>query len=273
MPAVEPGVIIEYRWREVRHDSSGYFARLSFQRDIPIQLVKYTLKTSSEIFLGFRAKPFNMASTPMVMEKDKRFSDSMTNVHGFHYEPHMPPEDQVRSWMPAFYQPSRYSMSVDFNKSVYDEYTSKMKVNDDIRRAAQATIANASTPDQKLERLFDFCGTKIKNINDDASGLTGDDLARLKENKNAADTLKRGMGTGEDIDLLFGALIDGFPLCDETNTSMRLGEPAQVSYLNLEARTFEKEKAHLSIALVGEVAEEFFNLLHVRLSLGVFRYG
>lgn len=205
MPAVEPGVIIEYRWREVRRDSSGYVVRLNFQRDIPIQLIKYTIKTSADLFLDFHTKAFNMADTPMVVEKDKRFSYSMTNVPAFHDEPHMPPENEVRSWMLAYYQPP-YSRSFDFNKSIYDEYKSKMKVNDDVRRAAQAAMGDASTPEQKLERLFDFCRTKIKNINDDASGLTDDDLAKLKENKSAADTLKRGVGTGEDIDLLFGAL-------------------------------------------------------------------
>ena len=202
MPAVEPGVIIEYRWREVRNE--GYFARLSFQRDIPIQLVKYTLKTSNNSFLSFRTKAFNMASTPMAPEKDKRFSFSMTNVPAFHEEPHMPPEDQVRSWMLIYYQPPL--SAPDFNLRAYDDYRSKAKVNDDIKRAAQAAIGDASTPEQKLERLFDFCRNKIKNTNDDASGLTGDDLAKLKENKTPADTLKRGMGTGEDIDLLFAAL-------------------------------------------------------------------
>ena len=201
MPAVEPGVIIEYRWREVRNE--GSVARLSFQRDIPIQLVKYTLKTKDS-FLAFRTKAFNMESTPMVPEKDKRVSISMTNVRAFHEEPHMPPEDQVRSWMLIYYQPP-LSGSI-LNRSAYDDYKSRAKVNDDIKRAAQAAIGDASTPDQKLERLFDFCRSKIKNINDDASGLTGDDLAKLKENKTAANTLKRGTGTGEDIDLLFGAL-------------------------------------------------------------------
>ena len=202
MPAVEPGVIIEYRWREVRNE--GYVARLSFQTDIPIQLVKYTLKTSNDSFLDFRTKAFNMENTPMVPEKDKRFSYSMTNVHAFHEEPHMPPEDQVRSWMLVYYQPPLYATSLI--RGAYDDYKSRTKVNDNIKRAAQAAIGDASTPDQKLERLFDFCRNKIKNINDDASGLTGDDLAKLKENKTAADTLKRGMGTGEDIDLLFAAL-------------------------------------------------------------------
>jgi hypothetical protein len=203
MPAVEPGVIIEYKWHEVRHDS--YFARLSFQRDIPIQLVKYTLKASSASDLAFRTRAFNMANTAMMPEKDKHFSFSMTNVRAFHDEPHMPPGDQVRAWMLAYYHPG-YS-GIDFAKSVYGLYQSKMKVNDDIKRAAQAAIGDASTPNQKLKRLFDFCRTRVKNINDDASGLTRDDLAKLKENKTAADTLKRGIGTGEDINLLFGALV------------------------------------------------------------------
>ena len=34
MPGVEPGAIIEYRWREVRSDSYSNYARLEFSRDI-----------------------------------------------------------------------------------------------------------------------------------------------------------------------------------------------------------------------------------------------
>jgi hypothetical protein len=43
-------------------------------------------------------------------------------------------------------------------------------------------------------------------VNDDASGFTSEERAKMKENKSPADTLKRGMGTGYDIDMLFGAL-------------------------------------------------------------------
>ncbi|HEV7683591.1 MAG TPA: transglutaminase domain-containing protein, partial [Pyrinomonadaceae bacterium] len=69
-----------------------------------------------------------------------------------------------------------------------------------------ATIAGASTPEEKLEKLFEFCRAKIKNTTGDASGLTADDRAKLKENKSPADTLKRGMGTLRDIDMLFASL-------------------------------------------------------------------
>ena len=81
-----------------------------------------------------------------------------------------------------------------------------MKVSDEVKTTSAATIAGASTPEEKLEKLFEFCRSKIKNTNDDASGLTADDRAKLKENKSPADTLKRGMGTGTDIDMLFAAL-------------------------------------------------------------------
>jgi hypothetical protein len=206
MPAVEPGAIIEYRWREVRQDSSGYFARLGFQREIPIQLIKYTLKPRLSSSSSFHTRPFNMRNIAAVMEKDKSFSYAMTNVPAFEEEPHMPPEDQVRPWMLAYYGPPVSLVGFDLNKEAYDDYKSRTKVNDDVKGAALAAIGSASTPDEKLERIFQFCRTKIKNINDVASGLIADDRAKLKENKTAAETLKRGIGTGEDIDLLFAAL-------------------------------------------------------------------
>jgi hypothetical protein len=205
MPAVEPGAIIEYRWREVRHEPYGIFVRLSFQRDIPVQLVKYTLKPPSTTFPGFRTKAFNMENTPAAQEKDKRVVYTMTNVRPFQAEPHMPPENQVRRWMLAYYEPPQYLIGADYNKAIYDDYKSRTKLNDEVKQAAQKAIGDASTPDQKLERLFEYCRTRIKDIRYDAALIAGD-LAKFKENKTAADTLKRGMGTGEDIDLLFAAL-------------------------------------------------------------------
>ena len=44
MPAVEPGCIIEYRWREVRVKENAHYLRLQFQRDIPVRRVQYLIK-------------------------------------------------------------------------------------------------------------------------------------------------------------------------------------------------------------------------------------
>ena len=122
----------------------------------------------------------------------------------------MPPEDAVRPWMLIFYsketklEGEKYWQ--DYGRRTYEENKSRMKVSEEVKTAAAAAIAGAATPEEKLEKLFEFCRSKIKNTNDDALGLTAEDRAKLKENKSPADTLKRGMGTGTDIDMLFASL-------------------------------------------------------------------
>lgn len=212
MPGVEPGAIIEYRWKETRNDRLANYIRLYFQRDVPVQLVKYYIKPLS--FPGFeyamRAQTFNCATSPFQKEKDGFYSVTMTNIPAFHEEPRMPPEDAVRPWMLIFYSKEtdlkgeKYWQ--DYGKRSYEEFKSLMKVSDEVKTASATAIADATTPEEKLEKIFDFCRAKIKNTNDDAMGLTPDERAKLKENKAPADTLKRGMGTGRDIDMLFASM-------------------------------------------------------------------
>jgi Domain of Unknown Function with PDB structure (DUF3857) len=212
MPGVEPGAIIEYRWKEVRNDRLANYIRLYFQRDVPVEQVKYYIKPLSipGFEYGMRAQTFNGATAPFSKEKDGFYSVTMNNVPAFHEEPRMPPEDAVRPWMLIFYtketdlKGEKYWQ--DYGKRSYDEFKSLMKVNDEVKAVSAATIAGAVTPEEKLEKIFEFCRSKIKNTNDDASGLTPDDRAKLKDNKSPSDTLKRSMGTGADIDMLFASM-------------------------------------------------------------------
>ena len=212
MPSVEPGAIIEYRWREIRGDTLANYIRLQFQRDIPVQLVKYCIKPLSlpGFPFGMRTQFFHGQNTPFVKEKDGFYSTTMANVPAFHEEPRMPPEDQMRPWMLVYYSedkklsPEKYWK--EYGKEVYSAYKSGMKVNDEVRKTVAEAIGEATTPEQKLQRLYEFCRAKIKNIDNRSSGITAADRAKLKENKTPADTLKRGMGSGKDIDLLFAAL-------------------------------------------------------------------
>lgn len=212
MKGVEPGAIIEYRWKEVRNDRLANYIRLDFQRDVPVQTVKYYLKPLSlpGFTYGMRAQTFQSHTTPFVKEKDGYYSTTMSHVPAFREEPRMPPEAAIRPWMLVYYSEDR-NLSADqfwktFGKEAYDRNKSRMKVNDEVKQAAVAAIGDATDPEQKVQRLFEFCRSKIKNVNDDASGFTSEERAKMKENKTPADTLKRGMGTGYDIDMLFAAL-------------------------------------------------------------------
>lgn len=206
LPGVEPGSIVEYRWREVRAYASADRLRLQFQRDIPAQSVTYFLKP----FMGMRYMPFHIGETRFVKDKDGFSKLTLNNVPAFHEEPKMPPDDQVRSWVFLYYteedkiDQDRYWK--DKGKALYEVVKDSMKVNDDVKTAALGIIGDAATPEAKLQRIYDFCRTKIKNTSDDASGISDDERKKLKENKSPADTLKRGMGSNSDIDYLFAAL-------------------------------------------------------------------
>lgn len=206
LSGVEPGCIVEYRWREVRPGGSANRLRLQFQRDIPAQSVSYFLKP----FAGMRYMSFNIGETRFVKDKDGFSRMSLTNVPAFHEEPQMPPEDQVRSWVFLYYT-AETNVEVekywkDLGRAFYDLVKDSMKPNDEVKAAVAGIIGDATTPEGKLQRIYDFCRIKIKNTSDDASGLSDDEKKKLKDNKSAGDTLKRGMGSGSDIDMLFAAL-------------------------------------------------------------------
>src|SRR6266850_3074219 len=135
----------------------------------------------------------------------------MANLPALHEEPHMPPEKQLKVWMLIYYakddklDTEKYWL--ELGKRIYEGTKSLLKVNDEVRQAATAATADAKTDDEKIERLFEFCRTKIKNVSDDASGMTPEERKKLKENKTPGDTLKRGMGTAADVDLLFAAMV------------------------------------------------------------------
>jgi hypothetical protein len=211
MPAVEPGAIIEYRWKEVRPMTLANNIRLQFQRDIPVQMVKYYLKPAPFQNMGMSTMTFHGQNAPMVKEKDGFYSTMMTNMPAFREEPRMPPEDQVRTWMLIYYtresKPAPEKFWNELGKGIHEELKGKMKPNDEVKKAAATIIGDAATPEEKLKRLYDFCRYKIKNVTDDASGMTDEQRKKLKENNSPADTLKRAMGDGEDIDLLFAALV------------------------------------------------------------------
>lgn len=206
LPGVEPGVIVEYRWEEVIPDGSANRLRLQFQREIPVQQVNYFLKP----FAGMRYITFHMEEAKFVKDKDNFFKLAKTNMPAYREEPRMPPEDEVRAWVFLFYSDDTKLDAEkywkDFGRKYFELIKDEMKVNDEVKTAVAGIIGSATAPPDKLERIYDFCRTKIKNTNDDASGISDDERKKLKGNKSPAETLKRGTGSGANIDMLFAAL-------------------------------------------------------------------
>lgn len=210
VPGIEIGSVVEYKWKEVRKGILLY-NRLEFSRNIPVRFVKYSIKPLKQTVYGMRGQFFNGNNTQFVKDKEGFWSTTMSNVPADKDEPLMPPDYSRNPWLLVYYtedtkiEPEKYWES--YGRSVYEVNKTNTKVTPEIKAAAAEAVGDATEPMKKIERIFNYVRAKIKNYNDDALGLNADQKKAIKENKSAADTLKRGTGDWKNINSLFIAML------------------------------------------------------------------
>jgi Domain of Unknown Function with PDB structure (DUF3857)/Transglutaminase-like superfamily len=208
---IDVGVIFEYRYREFLPSGWANNMRMVFQRDIPMQNVSYYFRPTD----GWNTKSlsFNMKGSAAQFVKDKGgyYRATMVNVPSIKEEPNMPPEDEVRSWAFVFYTQNN---SLDVDKywsnaggALVESYDVKdtLKPGGDIKKALPAIIAGAENDVEKLNKIYEFCLTKIRNLSYDTT-LTDEDREKLKFNKSTSETLKKQQGFSLEINDLFASL-------------------------------------------------------------------
>ncbi|MBK7705827.1 MAG: DUF3857 and transglutaminase domain-containing protein [Acidobacteria bacterium] len=201
VPGIEPGVIVEYQYKETLKGDSADNERLVFQRDIPIQRITYFVRPYKDRSL--RVSWRNMPEGRFVQEHDGYMSASAENVPALRDEPFMPPVDEVRRWALLNYNGSDFSWDVlGFNFEIY--FAETTRIDKEIAAKAAELTAGIDEPQKQLRALFEFAQKKIRNVSYDPK-MTPEQREKV-ENKRASDTLKRGMGHSRDVDLLFAAL-------------------------------------------------------------------
>lgn len=222
VPNIEPGVIVEYRYREVIDDAGAVGMDLAFQRDIPVQKLSYYYKPYNKKEPDYQA--YNFTDTQFVKDEKGYYLAQRTNVPAFKEEPRMPPEDTVRPWMLlqgvrlSVTSASAFSISFTIkdpsNMSAYwgavgVERAGLVKFmnksSKEIKKAATEITASASTDDEKLRKLYEFCQTQIRNTSFDPS-LTDEERKKLPKIKEVDDVLKHKVANAQYVDMLFGAM-------------------------------------------------------------------
>lgn len=222
IPNIEPGVIVEYRYKEIINDAGAFGSRLQFQRDIPVEKLTYYYRP-----YGGRepqTQSYNFSGVLFVKDKGGYYVASRSDVPALREESRMPPDDQVRAWMlltgarasvtnasmfsitwvvkdPS--SPQRYWGAVATENVPIVAFMNKS--NKDVKKAAEEITAGAQTQDEKLQKLYDFCQKEIANTTFDTT-LTDDQRRKLPETKNIGDVLKRKSGSAQFVDMLFGAM-------------------------------------------------------------------
>ena len=207
LPNLEIGSIVEYRYKESIENGTANM-RLVFQHEFPIQTISYYVKP----FAGDRSmfwQGFNVGDLKFQKEKDGFQRATMNNVPAFREEPNMLPEDELRSWIYIYYsnaavtKPGEYWQNV--SKNVYESSKNSLKPNDDVKKITADVIAGATTDDEKLHKIYDYCKTQIKNLTY-SSNVSDDEWKKVRDSKTGGDVLKLKMGSAGDIDVLFGSM-------------------------------------------------------------------
>ncbi|MBX7056210.1 MAG: DUF3857 and transglutaminase domain-containing protein [Pyrinomonadaceae bacterium] len=207
IPNIAPGVIVEYKYQEVYDHGSAEDMRMKFQHDVPIQNISYFFRPA----LDARYLTFNMNDTKFEKDKGGFYRATLTNVPAIKDEPQMPPVDEIRSWLLLYYTSDKKATTDDFWSRAGGFIARRWEIKDtlkpgkELKAVAAEITAGASTPEEKLAKLFEFCKTKVKNITYDPS-LTEDQKDEMKPNKSTADTYKKLQGTATDINELFASL-------------------------------------------------------------------
>ena len=208
VPGIETGVIVEYRWREVYRNSIAMNLRLPFSREIPVQDVRYFVRPLAIPGVQMAAWPFNGTFSPPEKGRDQFTMIGLSNVPADVAEEFGPPPFEHRPWVFITYEEAnrgrKSAFFQTFGKMLHEEYGKRSKPNDDIRTLAATTTTGLASDADKLAALARLTRERIKRIDVDTS--TEEDRRDARENKNAGEALKRGLGTHDDAVLVLLAL-------------------------------------------------------------------
>lgn len=203
VPAIEPGVIVEYQYSETFKGETAGGERLVFQRDIPLQRIAYYVRPQKDATLSFRS--YNMQDTKFAEDSQGFRYAIMTNVPAFKEEPYMPPDDEVRRWVYLSYRTLGNLLQWNFLSNSWGMVSAKFAKSTKAVKAKTAELTNGVMSDEeKVRRIYDFVQKRMKNVSIDTT-YTDEQIDDMNI-EDADDALKRGVGNSFHLDMLFASM-------------------------------------------------------------------
>jgi hypothetical protein len=217
MPGVEPGTIVDYRWKQIEDDNRFRYFRLHFQRDLPIQHVTYYMKPLSNIFISEQMflQAFHCQPTKPEPGRDGWLETSLHNLPAFHHEPYAPSDPNLEQWALLYYRkldakaaPDKFWS--DEGKQLFKQLKESLKVSDEMKSAVSQATGSAKTDDEKLAALAAYLRKNVRSIFD--SSVTSAERAQYFQSlpkgreRNAAEVFKIGLASSDEMNRAFAAL-------------------------------------------------------------------
>jgi hypothetical protein len=189
MPGVEPGAIVEYRWKESQNDERIMYFRMHFQREFPVRRVTYFVKPlPGDISAGYSMylNNFNCQTSPLKPENDGYTSTYVENVPAARDEPFSPSEPNITPWALLHYQmgerrdPDKYWS--ELGRKEYSELKQALKASDEIKSAAMEAAGGAKNDDEKIAALIHSVRTPVRD-------LFGEDVTDAERERTSGSTI------------------------------------------------------------------------------------
>ena len=205
-PNLAPGDIIEYRWTTFQ---DGYlsFKWVFCQQEVPVRDYRFTI--------GRMAIPTYIAWMNCPGAEQKRHGDDFVvtahNLPAFAAEQNMPPQRDFRGWVflcSSAQSSSRKNEWKEVSASWAEQFRQATKPGSLYKKHTAQILAGATTDEEKLRRLYDFCQSEITNY----SWVNTPEVQAARAQSLEDDTwspkliLERRAGWGFEINNLFAAL-------------------------------------------------------------------
>ncbi|MBI3886682.1 MAG: DUF3857 and transglutaminase domain-containing protein [Opitutae bacterium] len=207
-PGVEPGVIVEYRYRTLQ-EGWAFFTSFVFQSEHPSRSVVFRYRPA-RVSLTMEVLFLNYPTKELKPTRAGFYEFTLARIGSRKEEPLQPPPIHLWPSVLIYFigeaakSPEKYWETLSHQQMEFTRI--QAKATKAVTAAAQRLVAAGDSDDEKLRQLHDYCRSKIVNSEREGAGLTKEQRRKLPANETAHDTLKHGTGTSRDINVLFVAL-------------------------------------------------------------------
>jgi hypothetical protein len=260
MPGVEVGSIIEYRWRELHEGGDIMYLRLPFQDEFPVQHATFFVRPLSRDYtsaqMGVHA--FNCHPSPLKDGNDGFSSISLDNIPAFREEPMMPGEPNVRPWALVYYDEGENRKDADkywadVAKKEYGGLRGGLKTGGEVKQTAAEVVSGAKDDNEKVVLLIRWIHAHVRDL---FSRQVSDEeraaiLKKMPKDRyrTAPEVLKSGIGTPNELNMLFAALAMGVGM--EARPAM-LGNRDDLTFDKRLAEKFFLRSVDMAVSIGGK---------------------
>jgi hypothetical protein len=225
MPDVQPGSIIEYRFREQMLDNLYWNINWVVQQDLYTRQARFTIKPDDSSYaLPLFSRNYLLPPNLATVQKDRNsYTLEIHDLPGIESEQLMPSAESLEARVEFYYHnmddpaqetPDQYWKRIGKQWSAgVDKFVDKKK---ELAQEVSQETAVSDAPDVKLKKLYDRT-LKIRNLDmEDSKSEKQNKQEAIKPNNTVEDVLKHGYGHGVEINfLLIGlARAAGFEAAD-----------------------------------------------------------